>query len=174
MQSACAILSSVLCPAVPYFSTLSHKQYDFRGKATEYEICALISVQRLCETFLTRRSIERDSIINIHRSSSKVPVIFVRYLCDLNFRDRFSEKYSNTKFYRHASSRSRVASYGRTDMTKLIVDFRNFANASKNAGVSLKLEVGVRYHWPSLLRSSSAVVSCYPFDSLAFVTQAVK
>jgi hypothetical protein len=30
MQCACAILSSVTCPAVQYFSTLSHKRDDFR------------------------------------------------------------------------------------------------------------------------------------------------
>ena len=32
MQCACAILSSVACPAVQYFSTFSHKRQDFRGK----------------------------------------------------------------------------------------------------------------------------------------------
>jgi len=31
MQSACAILSSVACPAAQYSSTLSHRWHDFRG-----------------------------------------------------------------------------------------------------------------------------------------------
>jgi hypothetical protein len=30
MQCACAILLSVFCPAVQYFSRLSHKQQDFQ------------------------------------------------------------------------------------------------------------------------------------------------
>jgi len=30
MQCACAIISSVTCPAPPYFSTLSHKRHDIR------------------------------------------------------------------------------------------------------------------------------------------------
>jgi hypothetical protein len=32
MQSACAVLSPVACPALIYFSTLSHKQSGVRGK----------------------------------------------------------------------------------------------------------------------------------------------
>jgi hypothetical protein len=35
-------------------------------------------------------------------------------------------KPSNTKFHEKRSSGSRVVSYGHTDMTKLIVAFRNF------------------------------------------------
>jgi hypothetical protein len=36
------ILSSVACPALQYFSTLSHKRHDFREKFTDYKIGVLI------------------------------------------------------------------------------------------------------------------------------------
>jgi len=46
------------------------------------------------------------------------------------FRQNF-EKYSNIKFNENPASGSRVTPCGRTDMTMLIVAFRNFANAPK-------------------------------------------
>jgi hypothetical protein len=52
----------------------------------------------------------------------------------LEFPPRSFEKYSNIKFHENLSSGSRVVSMwtdGWTDMTKLIVAFRNFANAPK-------------------------------------------
>jgi len=49
----------------------------------------LFSLQLWLETFLTLRRIQRDIIINVHRSSCKLSVIFVRF--NLNFLDRFSK-----------------------------------------------------------------------------------
>jgi len=35
-------LSSVVCPSVPYFPTVSHKRQDFRKKVTQHDMCVLI------------------------------------------------------------------------------------------------------------------------------------
>jgi len=62
-----------------------------------------------------------------------------------SFVNIFLKKYSYIKFHINPSSGSRVVPCGekdgRTDMTKLIVAFRNSANAPKNCYIS---EVGRR------------------------------
>jgi hypothetical protein len=50
----------------------------------------------------------------------------------LEFSRQFFEKYANIKFRENLLSGSRTVTCGQTDMTKLIVDFRNFTNAPKN------------------------------------------
>ena len=65
------ILPSAACVVLPYFTTLSHKLYDYRGeKVMEHKICVLITFHKfLYATFLILRTIERDNIINVYRPS---------------------------------------------------------------------------------------------------------
>ena len=85
-HSPCAILSSVPCLGLQYF-TLHHTHYlikgkIFRKKCTEHNICAQ-SPQIVSKIFLVlekkKKRINRD-IINVHASSCIVPVILVRCL----------------------------------------------------------------------------------------------
>ena len=74
------ITSSVPCLVLQHFSTLSHKRCDFRKKkVTERKIVFRFSLQRLSETFLNQRRLQRDTALNVRTSSSKVTLILVRF-----------------------------------------------------------------------------------------------
>jgi hypothetical protein len=94
------------------------------------------SLQLLSETFLILIRIERQIDINVKTPSSKVPVIPLGSEWNLNFLDRFSKKKKKLKFEQNPSSGRGAVPCRRTGMTKLIVAFRNLANASKNITVA--------------------------------------
>ena len=76
MQCACAILSSVACPAVPNFSTLSHKRHDFRLNVIEHTRRVLIFFfyKFLFKKHFVLRRTERDMIemcIGLHVKTEK-------------------------------------------------------------------------------------------------------
>jgi hypothetical protein len=73
------ILSSVACLVVSYFSTLSHKQHDFREKIIEPKRRILIFSTTFFEIFLIPIRNQRDVIINVLMSSCKLPVILVGF-----------------------------------------------------------------------------------------------
>ena len=64
---------------IQYFSQLSDKRHDFRKKVIVHKMYVMIFSTTLYETFLILRTTERYIIINVHRSSCKVPVIFIRF-----------------------------------------------------------------------------------------------
>jgi len=55
-------LPSLACPAVQYFSTLSHERHDFRKKVIEHKVCDLSFSTSSSETFLILRRGEREII----------------------------------------------------------------------------------------------------------------
>jgi hypothetical protein len=75
MQCERTILSSVTCPPLKYFCTISHNRHDFGKKVTETKMCVLVFSSILSEIFLIRRRTEWCVIVNVHRYSCKAPEI---------------------------------------------------------------------------------------------------
>ena len=132
MQCACAVLSSVACPALQHFSTLSHKRYDFRRKVTEHKMCVLIS----STTFVWNVFHSKK---NWARYDQKCILVFMqsaRYSCpilkNLEFsRQIFEKNIQISNFMNLRPVGAEFVPCGRTDTTKLIVAFRNFSKAPK-------------------------------------------
>ena len=127
MQCACAILSYVASPALQFDFTLFHKSV------------LRFSLQLLLQILIILRINERNMIIIVYWISCKVHDIFVRFYGKLNFQGRF-KKYSNVEFQESPSSGNPVVPCWwtdvqrdrRTEMTKLIVAFRQLSDVSKN------------------------------------------
>jgi hypothetical protein len=69
-------------------------------------------------------------------------VTYPLFLSDFNeyeFSRQIFDKVSNIKFHQNPSSESQVVPRGQTDMTKVIVAFRNFVNAPKHDHKSIMI-----------------------------------
>jgi len=108
-----------------YFSTLSHKRYNFqKKKITEHKMCFFIFSKNFVWNIFILMRIESYMIKNVRWSSRKVPVIIVR----------FNKKYwifstcisKNAEIWNFVKIRSVGAKLfhadRRTDMTKLTVN----------------------------------------------------
>jgi hypothetical protein len=80
--------------------------------------------------FLILKGTEGDVIKDMYRSSCKAPFFLVKFELILNFLDRFSRNPQISNFIKiHPVEAKLFHSDGRTDMTKLMVAFRDFASA---------------------------------------------
>jgi hypothetical protein len=72
---------SGLSGSTTFFHIISYTaRFSRKKKVTEHKMCVFwFSLQLLTETFLILRRIQRDIVTNIHRSSSKVPIILLRF-----------------------------------------------------------------------------------------------
>jgi hypothetical protein len=108
------ISPSVAYLALSYCTTLYGKRHDFRENIYETLKGALIFSTTLSETFLILRRNQRDTIINIQRFSSKVPVILFKFLWNLNFIYLHLKK-SDIKFHVNPLNVSRVVLHKHTN-----------------------------------------------------------
>ena len=148
MQCACAILYCNLWPFGLYhiFPLYFINGMIFEKKVRNIKLYFDV-LQNICLKHLIIRRIHQDVITNVSGRHVKYP-LFLSFLMKLEFSQQFFKQYSNIKFHENPSSESRVFPCGRTDgrtdrqtdgwmekytdVTKLIVAFCNFANASKN------------------------------------------
>jgi hypothetical protein len=132
----------VTCLGLPYFSTLSHKPRDFRKQLLNVKFVFGFSLQILSEIFLIRRRTERDIIINVNKSSLSCLSFLSDFNKNLIFDTDFRRiiKYQISRKSVQWEPNCSVRTDGQTDMTQLMVAFRNFANAPKRGNFDATLE----------------------------------
>jgi hypothetical protein len=112
-------------------------RHDFRKKSYWTQNVFRFPLQHLSETFLILRRTERYKIKSSYESVCKIPVILVQFYRKLLFLNRVSKNIQISNFMKIVSLGAALfhvdrRTSGRTDMTKLRVAFRKFANAPKN------------------------------------------
>jgi hypothetical protein len=133
--------------ASPHFSRLSHKRFNFRGKKLrEIKPVFRFSLQFLSKTFLNIIIIQRDIVINVKTCSVKYQLFLSDFNEILSFLERFPKRkaqISNFMKIRPVGAELFHADR-RTDLTKLIVGFRNFTSAPKTGSqIVFKIQDGL-------------------------------
>jgi hypothetical protein len=127
-------LSCFACLAVPYFSALSHKLYDFCKNVTEWKCVSIFCTTCVWKISHSKKNSARycKCTVVCKWSTSYSSQILMK----LEFSRQIFDKYSTIKFHENPSTENRVVPCGQTDrkaeMTKLTDTFRNFANAPKS------------------------------------------
>ena len=123
--------------AVPCFSTLSHKRHDFRKNVIEHKISILIFFITLSETFLIRRRMQRDIVINVKGLCVKYLLLLSHFnetlIFWIDFRRKIKCQIASKSVQAEPSFSMQTDGWmgGRTGVTKLIVFIRNLAKRLK-------------------------------------------
>jgi hypothetical protein len=123
---------SVACPAL-HFPTLSHKRNDFTKNVTKHKMCVLI----FSTTFVWKIFYSTKNWARYDRTCILVIMWSTLYSCQIlkkiGISQQFSEKILKCQILRKSGpvGAEMLHADRRTDMTKLIVAFHNFANAPK-------------------------------------------
>ena len=141
MQCACAMLSSVACPALRNFQHYFKNGTIFiwgGGGILNTKRVFWFSLKLLPEIFLVLRRTERDMIKNVYWFYVKYPLFLSHFNAtwifstDLRKILKYQISWESVQWQPSCS----MQTDGQTDATKLVVAFRNFANASENCSVN--------------------------------------
>ena len=118
-------------------STILFPHYIIKGtfygkKLLNIKYVFWYSLQLFPKPFLILRRTERVMILNVRMWCT---LYSCQTLMKLEYSGQICEKYPTIKFNENLSSGGQAVPCGRTDMTKLIVIFRNFANSPINSNL---------------------------------------
>jgi len=126
---------------VQYFSTFFLKLRDFPKKVfwSQYVCVCWFSLKTFYEIFPITIKVDRTSMKNIRKSSCQRAIFYVRFTRNLNFSDRCSKNIQiwSVVQYRQIWASCSMCTDGQTDMTKLLVAFRNLMHLIRNNFLSI-------------------------------------
>jgi hypothetical protein len=131
----CPIMSPVASLALPNFSTLSHKRYDFQERNIERKMCVLM----FSTTFVWNFSHCSKNLASYYHKYSYVLVWSTHYSCQILVNLKFSWQLSinNIKFHKICPLGTKLFYEDRLDEGNS--RFRKFANAPKHEARTVDL-----------------------------------